>query len=83
MLYAQEVQKAYKKGVKITMVENHAAQQQGQLSEAAKEARRAYRRKWAAANREKVREYQNRYWERIAKEALTGETVNGKERNSR
>ena len=36
------------------------------MTEAAKEARRAYKRKWAADNRQKVREAQERYWERIA-----------------
>lgn len=38
------------------------------LTEAAKEARRAYKRAWAKANREKVKAYTARYWERKAAE---------------
>ena len=33
---------------------------------AAAEARRAYQRKWRAANKEKVREYNLRFWEKQA-----------------
>lgn len=36
------------------------------LTEAAKEARREYKRRWNAANRDKQREYEQRYWERKA-----------------
>ena len=39
-----------------------------ELSEAAKEAKRAYFRKWKKANRDKVKAYQARYWEKKAKE---------------
>lgn len=38
------------------------------MTETAKEARRAYKRKWNAQNRDKVREAQARYWERKAAE---------------
>ncbi|WJQ02174.1 hypothetical protein QT234_18195 (plasmid) [Geobacillus stearothermophilus] len=45
------------------------------LSEQAKAARREYHRKWREKNREKVRMYQKRYWERKAKEvAQRGES---------
>ena len=36
------------------------------MTEAAKEARRAYRKKWYEANKEKQREYERRFWERKA-----------------
>ena len=36
------------------------------MTEAAKEARRAYRRKWNRENKDKVKEAQRRYWERKA-----------------
>lgn len=39
------------------------------MNEAAKEARRAYKRAWQRKNRDKVKKYQARYWERKAKAA--------------
>lgn len=36
------------------------------MTEQALEARRLYKREWARRNREKVRGYQNAYWERLA-----------------
>ena len=36
------------------------------ISEAAKEERRAYKRKWNAENKDKVRQYNRDYWERRA-----------------
>ena len=36
------------------------------MTEEAKEARRAYQRTWAAKNRDKVRAYNRKYWERRA-----------------
>lgn len=39
------------------------------MSEQAKDARRKYKREWAQKNREKMREYEARYWEKVAKEA--------------
>lgn len=38
-----------------------------ELSEAAKERRRAYKREWAKQNREKTREYERKYWEKVAR----------------
>ena len=38
------------------------------LTEAAKEAKRAYLREWRKRNKAKQREYENRYWERKAEE---------------
>lgn len=38
------------------------------MTEQAKEARRAYKRKWAREHPENVRAHQQRYWERIAAE---------------
>ena len=37
-----------------------------ELSEAAKEARREYKRRWRAANRERVEETERQRWERLA-----------------
>jgi len=39
------------------------------MTEAAKEARRAYQRKWRRENPEKVRATQDRYWEKKSIEA--------------
>lgn len=39
------------------------------MNEAAKAARRAYKRKWQQENPEKVKKYQTRYWEKKAREA--------------
>ena len=36
------------------------------MTESAAEARRAYKRRWNAQNREKNREYMQRYWEKKA-----------------
>lgn len=36
------------------------------MTEQAMEARRAYKRKWARENRDKIREQQARYWQRQA-----------------
>lgn len=38
------------------------------MNEKAKEARRAYRRKWAKDNPEKIRAQQERYWQKKAAE---------------
>lgn len=43
------------------------------LSKEAKEARKAYRKKWREEHPEKVREYEARYWEKRAKQALEAE----------
>lgn len=43
------------------------------LTEAAKEARRAYKRQWAKRNPEKIRAQQARYWERKAAQAPAGQ----------
>lgn len=39
------------------------------MNEAAKAARRAYKRKWQRENPDKVKQYQERYWNRKAQEA--------------
>lgn len=44
------------------------------LSDKAKEARRAYKRKWNQRNKDKVQAAQARYWERKAREAAEAET---------
>lgn len=36
------------------------------MTEAAKEKRREYRRKWYAANKDKARAQQERHWEKLA-----------------
>jgi hypothetical protein len=43
------------------------------VTDAATEARRAYKRKWNAAHKDKVKEYQKKYWERKAAELAKGE----------
>ena len=47
------------------------------MTEQAKEARRAYKRKWSRENRDKVRAQQERYWTRKAAEAETPERAAG------
>ena len=49
------------------------------LTEAAKEARRVYRKKWYEENKEKQREYERRFWERQAEENQKKAEKNGKE----
>ena len=39
------------------------------MTEQALAARRAYKRKWAADNPDKVKASQERYWERVARQA--------------
>ncbi len=36
------------------------------MEDAAREARNRYKREWYAKNREKQREYEHRYWTRLA-----------------
>ena len=43
------------------------------MSEAAREARNAYKRKWAKENPDKVKAATRRYWEKKAQEAQTEE----------
>lgn len=43
------------------------------MTEEAKEARRKYRREWQRNNPEKVREYQEKYWNKRAAAAATAE----------
>ena len=38
------------------------------MTDKAVAARRAYKRAWAKQNRDKVREYQNRYWHKKAEQ---------------
>ena len=38
------------------------------MTEEAREARRAYKREWNRRNRDKVKQYQEKYWNRIAEE---------------
>lgn len=47
------------------------------LTEKALEARREYRRKWAARNKDKVKAAQDRYWEKVA--AMAGNKAQQKE----
>lgn len=39
------------------------------MNDAAKEARRAYKRQWQRDNPDKVKAYQSRYWDKKAREA--------------
>lgn len=40
------------------------------MSEEARKLRNAYHREWNAKNRERIREYSRRCWEKKAKEAM-------------
>ena len=40
------------------------------MTDKAREARNAYKRKWYKENPEKRREYERRYWERVGQAAL-------------
>ena len=45
------------------------------MNEAAKEARRAYKRKWNREHPDKVKQYQANYWNRKAQEAAKAEAA--------
>lgn len=47
------------------------------MNKAAKEARRAYKRKWQRENPDKVKEYQARYWDKKAREAAAAAAAAG------
>ena len=53
------------------------------ITEAAKEARKAYMRAWRAANKDKCREYSKRnmatYWEKKAREAAAAAQASGQD----
>jgi hypothetical protein len=44
-----------------------------EMTDAAREARRAYKREWNRANRDKVKAAQARYWDKKAREAAEAE----------
>ena len=48
------------------------------MSEAAREARNAYKRKWAKENPDKVKAATRRYWEKKAQEAEALEAYSGR-----
>lgn len=48
------------------------------MTEAAREARRAYKREWNKKNRDKVKAAQDRYWEKKAEAAHDQGQRNGK-----
>lgn len=45
------------------------------MNEAAKAARRAYKKQWQRDNPDKVKKYQERYWEKKAREAAEAEAA--------
>lgn len=47
------------------------------MTEQAKEARRAYKRKWYAENKDKVKAHQERYWKKKAEQAAAVATAPG------
>lgn len=49
------------------------------MNEQAKAARRAYKREWNRRNPDKVRQYQQNYWNRKAKEAAADQTAPAEE----
>lgn len=44
------------------------------MNEAAREARRLYKKEWRKNNPDKVREYNKRYWEKKAAQSAEGGT---------
>ena len=52
-----------------TEYNKHTETEGNEMTAAAAEARRAYKRKWNRANRDKVRAHQERYWSKKAAEA--------------
>lgn len=44
-----------------------------ELKELAREKNREYKRKWRTENKDKIREYNQRYWEKKALEAIKEE----------
>ena len=54
-----------------------------EVTEAAKEARREYRRKWYEQNRDRVKGYNAKYWERKANEQAVTELRGNEARTSR
>lgn len=53
--------------------------EQVEMTEEAKEARRAYYREWNRKNRDKVKATQARYWERKAKATAQGQKIDEQE----
>lgn len=49
-----------------------------EMTEAAREARRAYKREWNKKNRDKVKAAQDRYWAKKAEAARDQDQRNGK-----
>ena len=49
------------------------------MTEEAKEARRAYRRKWNKEHPDKVKEYQARYWQKKADQAAAQANIEAKD----
>ena len=45
------------------------------MNDAAREARRAYKREWNRKNRDKVKAAQDRYWEKKAQEAAAAAEI--------
>ena len=43
------------------------------MTDEAKQLRREYHRKWQQANKDKVREYNERHWEKVAREKMAQE----------
>lgn len=44
------------------------------MTDRAKEARKAYKREWCKRNRDKVKEYQERYWNKRAEQEAEAST---------
>jgi hypothetical protein len=55
----------HKRGA-VNMANTDKKEQKHELSERARKARNEYLRKWKERNRERVREYNRLYWERVA-----------------
>lgn len=52
------------------------------MTDAAREARRNYKREWNRRNKDKVREAQARYWERKAAKAAQDQTQESERRDT-
>ena len=61
-------------------MENDTKQATPEYSPEARSARNAYKRKWNAAHKDRVREYGRRHWEKVGKaQKGTEENNNGSE----
>lgn len=74
-----ETEKNYNTYVIYDAQENWSTPERKTMNESAKEARRAYKRKWAKEHPDKVRRYQQNYWEKKARKLEGAENESGED----